>query len=155
MTEAGSGTLRAIPRARRRGRAQWDVLLVIAAGGALGSVSRYALALALPHQPGSFAVATLLANVTGCLAIGVLTAVITEAGAPHRLLRPFVGIGFLGGFTTLSTFVVDALGSVRAGNPLTAAGYLTGSVLACLLAVAAGLFASRAVLTRRGSAGGR
>lgn len=131
------------------------MLLVIALGGALGSLARYGLSVLLPHDTGRFAVATLLANVCGCLAIGVLMAVITEASAPHRLLRPFVGIGFLGGFTTLSTYVLDTLDSIRTGHPVVAAGYLLGTVVACLLGVVAGLLATRAVLRRGRTGGGR
>lgn len=133
---------------------QWDVLLVIAAGGALGSLARYGLAVALPHSRGGFAISTLLANVLGCLLIGVLMVVISQLAQPHRLLRPFLGIGLLGGFTTFSTYVVDAMYSVLEGRPGLAIGYAVGSVLASLFAVAAGMLVTRAVIRRAGQAGG-
>ncbi|MBK1788792.1 fluoride efflux transporter FluC [Prauserella cavernicola] len=126
-----------------------DVLLAVAAGGALGSLARYGLAVALPHPPGGFAVATLLANVAGCLLIGVLMAVLLRARRPHRLLRPFFGVGMLGGFTTFSTYVLDAVESVQLGRPAIALLYATISVLVSLAAVAAGWSAAHALLRRR------
>lgn len=137
---------------RRAGH--WDVLLVIAVGGALGSLARYGLAVALPHPPGDLALSTLLANVLGCLLIGVLMVVISQLAQPHRLLRPFLGIGVLGGFTTFSTYVVDVMYSVLQGRPGLAIGYAVGSVLASLFAVAAGMLVTRAVIRRAGQAGG-
>ncbi|NIJ12649.1 CrcB protein [Saccharomonospora amisosensis] len=137
---------------RRAG--QWDVLLVIAAGGALGSLARYGLTVALPHPRGGLALSTLLANVLGCLLIGVLMVVISQLAQPHRLLRPFLGIGLLGGFTTFSTYVVDAMRSVLEGRPGLAIGYAVGSVLASLVAVAAGMLVTRAVIRRARQAGG-
>nr|WP_048876652.1 CrcB family protein [Saccharomonospora saliphila] len=132
-----------MPRTHR-----WDVLLVIAAGGALGSLARYGTGHALPHPPGGFASATLAANVAGCLLIGVLMETVTRAARPHRLVRPFLGIGVLGGFTTMSTAMVDVLDSVRAGHPALAAGYLAASLAASLAAVVAGILVVRA-LSRR------
>jgi CrcB protein len=126
-----------------------DVLLVIAAGGALGSLARYGLSLAIPHGAGQFPVATLLVNVVGCLLIGGLMATITESSRPHRLLRPFFGIGLLGGFTTFSTYAVEVLQS----DPVVAVLYATATVLLALVATAAGLIAARALL-RRGRFGG-
>lgn len=133
-------------RTRRPAAERWDVLLAIGAGGALGSLARYGLSVALPYRPGEFPLPTMLANIVGCLLIGVLMAMITEATAPHRLLRPFFGVGVLGGFTTFSTYIVDMIDAGDAGSPLTAVSYGLGTVLACLAAVAVGLLATRAVL---------
>ncbi|MEC3981110.1 fluoride efflux transporter FluC [Amycolatopsis sp. H20-H5] len=124
---------------------RWDVLLAIGAGGALGSLARYCLSLALPHSRGEFATATLLTNVLGCLLIGALMAVITTRGS-HRLLRPFVGVGVLGGFTTFSTFVLDTLDSATTGRLALGLLYVAASVLLCLAAVAVGLFTTRTAL---------
>lgn len=110
-------------------------LPVVAAGGALGALARYALALALPVQPGAFPWATLLTNVTGCLALGLLL-----ASRPEDLwARAFVGTGVLGGFTTFSTFALetDRLIARQCGGR--AAGYVAASLAAGLLAAAAGL----------------
>jgi CrcB protein len=71
----------------------------------IGSLARYGLAEAFPHQPDGFPWATFATNVLGCFAIGVLLARITPRS--HPLLRPFLGTGILGGFTTFSTFAVE------------------------------------------------
>jgi fluoride exporter len=117
----------------------WDVLAAVAAGGAIGSVLRWSTSLVWPGP-----VVTFLVNVLGCLAIGVLMCVITELVTPHRLLRPFLGVGVLGGFTTFSTYVTDAL-RLALSAPLAALGYLLATVLCCLLAVFVGITATRAL----------
>lgn len=137
-------------RSRERPAAErWDVLLAVAAGGAIGSGARYALSLAFPTPPGAFPVATLLANLIGCTLIGALMAAITEATTPHRLLRPFFGIGLLGGFTTFSTYVFDVIDASTAGNGAVAVLYGLGTVLAALIAVITGLIVTRALIRPR------
>ncbi|MGI8309077.1 fluoride efflux transporter FluC [Saccharopolyspora hattusasensis] len=135
------------PRRKPRAGAAWDVLAVVAAGGTLGSLLRYGASLAWPG-PWS----TLLVNVVGCVAIGVLMHVITELVVAHRLLRPFLGVGVLGGFTTFSTYVADAVHLVFDRQPAVALAYLVGTVLACLFAVFVGVLSARsaALLFQRG-----
>lgn len=147
MRASSSETASGVAVTRRPIR--WDVPLAVAAGGAIGSLARYGLAVALPTPPGGFPWATLLANVCGCLLIGALMAALTEAGRPHRLLRPFVGIGVLGGFTTLSTYVVEVIDAGAAGAPGVAVLYGLGTVVTALLAVVAGLVLTRAALRTR------
>jgi CrcB protein len=134
---------------RRRDAPPWDVLAVIGAGGALGSLARCGLSVALPHSRGQFAVSTFVTNVSGCLLIGVLMAVITAAVGPHRLVRPFLGIGILGGYTTFSTYATDTLDLVMTGHPFTGLSYAVGTVAAALIAVLAGSEATRALLNRK------
>lgn len=138
-----------IARQRRETRPRvWDITVVIAVGGAVGAVGRYGLSGALPHPPGAVPWATFATNVGGCLLIGVLMAVLTEAaGRPHRLVRPFLGVGVLGGFTTFSTYAVETQQLVAAGAPRLAFGYLLGTLVAALVAVQIGIVATR-VLTR-------
>ncbi|WP_192782426.1 CrcB family protein [Amycolatopsis lexingtonensis] len=124
---------------------RWDVLLAIGAGGALGSLARYGLSVAIPHARGDFAVATLLTNALGCLLIGVLMAFLTTTARPHHLLRPFLGVGVLGGFTTFSTFVTDSLDAATTGRILGSLLYVAASLVLCLAAVTAGLTATRAI----------
>jgi len=81
------------------------VLGVVALGGVIGSLARYGLAEAIPHGPTGFPWATFVTNVLGCFAIGLLLTRLTPRS--HPLLRPFLGTGILGGFTTFSTFAVD------------------------------------------------
>lgn len=125
---------------------RWDVLAAVAAGGALGSLARYGLGTLLPSPAG---VATLIGNVAGCLALGALMAVLTRRPDPPRLLRPFQGVGVLGGFTTFSTYVLDALSTVSDGRLVAGFAYAAGSVLASLLAVVAGIAAVRFAAGRR------
>jgi CrcB protein len=119
------------------------VLGAIAAGGVLGALARYGLAVAWPHRTGRFPWATFITNVSGCLLIGVLMVLITEVWVAHRLLRPFLGVGVLGGYTTFSTYAVDVQQLVAAGAPRTALLYLAGTLAAALAAVSAGLTLTR------------
>ena len=129
-----------------RRRPRRDILAVIAVGGALGALARYGLARALPHSPGDFPWSTLLTNVAGCLAIGVLMVIVIERLPSSRLVRPFFGTGLLGGFTTFSTYAVDTRAMLAAGRPGPAAAYLFGTLVLGLLAVVVGLRATQRVL---------
>jgi fluoride exporter len=119
------------------------VLLVIALGGGIGSVARYGLALMLPTVPGGVPWATFADDVLGCLLIGVLMVLITEVWSAHRLLRPFLGVGVLGGFTTFSTYAAEIRDLLERGSVLLAFGYLTGTLLCALLAVLVGVAFTR------------
>jgi CrcB protein len=122
----------------------WLTLAVIAAGGVIGALARLGIETAFPHRAGGFDWATLAINVTGCALIGVLMVILTEMRPVHRLAGPFLGTGVLGGFTTFSTYIVDAQQSLTRGAPLTALAYL-------VLTLAAGLAAgyTAVTLTRR------
>ncbi|WP_081883588.1 CrcB family protein [Glycomyces tenuis] len=104
---------------------------------------------ALPHRAGEFPWSTLAVNVTGCLLIGALMVLITEVWAAHRLLRPFLGTGVLGGFTTFSTYIVDAQHLAAAGAARTALVYLFATLIGALFAVWAGAAATRALAVGR------
>ncbi|MBB4674536.1 fluoride efflux transporter FluC [Crossiella cryophila] len=105
------------------------VLLLISAGGALGALARHALGLALPGPWPTVGI-----NVLGCLLIGLLMSLTAADSA----LRPFLGTGVLGGFTTFSAYTVDAVRLVHAGQAAEAAAYLAITLLAALAAVWAG-----------------
>jgi CrcB protein len=130
---------------------EWDFLLAIAAGGVLGAEGRYGIDDLLPRAGGGFPWATLVVNVSGSLLIGVLM-VVLHALHPHRLVRPFFGVGLLGGYTTFATFGVDAVGLVRAREPWLALGYAVATLVLCLFAVTAATVAAQA-LTRRAARG--
>ncbi|MFG3523309.1 MULTISPECIES: fluoride efflux transporter CrcB [Nocardia] len=125
------------------------VLAVIGLGGGLGGLSRYGLTQLLPTRPGQFPWGTFTENVLGCLAIGVLMVLITEVWSAHRLVRPFLGVGFLGGFTTFSTYAVEIRNLLQPGSAVTAFVYLAATLLSALLAVLAGVTLARMTLLRK------
>lgn len=121
---------------------------VISAGGVLGALARWGLNLALPTGRGAFPWATFTENVSGCLLIGVLIVLVTEVWLGHRLLRPFLGTGLLGGYTTFSTYVVDTQRLVAADAAGTALAYLLGTVVAALAATYLGVALTRRLTQR-------
>ncbi|GIF74502.1 fluoride efflux transporter FluC [Asanoa siamensis] len=133
----------AVPR--QRAEPQWPVLAVISVGGIGGALARYGIGHAWPTPPGDFPWATFVVNVTGCLLIGALMVLVTDLFPHRRLLRPFLGVGVLGGYTTFSTYAVEIRNLIAAGAPATAAAYLLGTVAAACLAVFVGMTAARFV----------
>ncbi|WP_084526083.1 fluoride efflux transporter CrcB [Nocardia vaccinii] len=130
-------------------REHGPVLIVVAVGGGLGAEARFGVSRLLPTRPGQFPWGTFLTNVLGCFAIGVLMVLITEVWAGHRLVRPFLGVGFLGGFTTFSTYAVETRGLLQPGTVYVAFGYLAGTLIAAMLAVLAAVTLTRTVLLRK------
>lgn len=128
---------------------EWDILVAIAAGGVLGAEARYGLARVMPHPAHAWPWATLVTNAVGSLLIGVLMAWLLARKHPPRLARPFLGVGVLGGFTTFSTFAVETHGLLLDHRVAIAFGYVATSLVACLLAVAAGSALGRLVVGRR------
>ncbi|MFU8871524.1 FluC/FEX family fluoride channel [Micromonospora sp. SL4-19] len=127
------------------------VLAAIAAGGVLGALARAGLQASFPHPPTGFPWATFGINVAGSLLIGVLMAVITARPA-GPLVRPFLGVGVLGGFTTFSTYAVEVHRAVLAGAPGTALAYLAATLVGALLAVWTGDTVAARLLARAGGA---
>jgi CrcB protein len=146
------------PSVRRPSRERrilpWDITLVVGIGGAFGSVARYALAEAWQAPTYGVPWATFLTNVGGCVLIGVLMVLIVEVWVAHRLVRPFLGVGVLGGFTTFSTYTVQIDQLLEAGRTLPALGYLLGTLVGALLAVQAGIVLTRLLTRRRIRRGG-
>ncbi|AEH08378.1 MULTISPECIES: fluoride efflux transporter CrcB [Protofrankia] len=137
--------------AQRRELRRWPVplLAAIAVGGAIGACARYGASLLWSTLPGSFPWTTLAVNTAGCAAIGLLMVVITEVRAVHPLVRPFLGTGVLGGFTTFSTYAVDAERLLDTGRAGLALAYLALTVTLALGAVWAAAVATRQVMGRR------
>jgi CrcB protein len=162
MTSAGDGTPRipldpdvdfgpadaAVPGhgQRRTRQAEAVIVVALACGGVLGAVSRYAISFALPTEAGRFPWGTFLVNVSGSAALGFLLVLVIEHFPRGRLARPVLGTGFLGAYTTFSTFTVEAIDLVRAGHAGTSIAYVAGSVFAGLLAVWAGMTSARMAL---------
>ncbi len=112
--------------------------LWIALGGALGSVGRFWLSGVVAQRHGeTFPLGTLIVNVTGCLAIGVVATLTSPDGrwlAPVSF-RQFLIYGLLGGYTTFSSFSWQTLELVQDGQWLRAGSNVVGSVVLCLAAV--------------------
>jgi CrcB protein len=117
----------------------------VAAGGVVGSLGRWAVGLALPHAGGDLPWATLVVNVSGAFAMGLLVAFLVARPGAHRLARPFVGVGVLGGWTTFSALAVDAVALAAADHVQVALGYVGATFLVGTLAVAAGAALGRRV----------
>lgn len=120
--------------------------LAVAAGGALGAVSRYWLMLWVSAQGGMrFPWGTLLVNVLGSCAIGVLYVLISERMVLTEQWRALLVVGYLGAFTTFSTFSLDALLLLQEGRVLPALAYVGTSVLLCLAGAWLGMMLMRAL----------
>ncbi|MBM6401540.1 fluoride efflux transporter FluC [Phycicoccus sonneratiae] len=117
----------------------------MAVGGVLGSLGRWGVGLALPHRVGDFPWATFVVNVTGALAMGLLVAFLVDRPGVHRLARPFVGVGVLGGWTTFSALAVDAVQLGAAHHVQLAVLYVAATFLVGTLAVAGGMLVGRRV----------
>jgi CrcB protein len=113
-------------------------LLVVGLGGAAGALSRYwASGWIQGLTGGFFPWGTLAVNVAGSLALG-FSLVWLQAAVSSPEARELIAIGFLGSFTTFSTFSYEAVAMLRDGEWWQAGGYVAGSVLLGLLAVALG-----------------
>ena len=119
------------------------VLAWIALGGILGSLARSALSyLWNPDPVGGFPTGTLVINVLGCLAIGMIVPVL--AGHPREEhLRPFIVTGVLGGFTTFSAFALETGVMLDEGKDALACLYIAMTMLLGLLAVLLGVRLTR------------
>ena len=124
------------------GLAYGPVMAVVAIGGVIGSCARYGATQIWPHASG-FDWTTFVINVTGCLFIGILMVLVTEKFTPHPLLRPFLGTGILGGYTTFSTAMVGTHSLADAGSWGTASAYLLGTLVAAIAAVWLGVTMTR------------
>ena len=115
-----------------------------ALGGALGALARWGLTETFPADGGSWPWATLVINVCGCLALGLLLGLVFVRSPGSPWLRPFLGTGVLGGFTTYSAFAVETVQLTDAGRPGLAAGYVLVSMAGGVAAAALGLLVGRA-----------
>jgi fluoride exporter len=138
---------------RLRSTLRPDVLATIALGGALGGGARYLIERTAAPAAGRFPWATFAINVSGAFTLALLLVFILDVWPPTRYVRPFAAIGFLGAFTTFSTWMVETADLLGQDRPAVAAAYLAGSLFAGLAAVSLGLIVGRSVRTRRTGAG--
>ena len=115
----------------------WDVIIAVGLGGALGALARFGLAVAIPFK--DWPIATLTGNIVGAFLLAVLTVLATDRFPLHRYRRAFWGTGVLGGFTTFSTFMVEAL-SLSATSAIT---YILCSLFGGILAAMTGFMVAR------------
>lgn len=128
------------PRVRR---SQLVIVFALGCGGIVGALARYAVLLALPITQGQFPWNTFIINVTGSAVLGFLLILLIEQFPRGRLVRPFIGTGVIGAYTTFSTFEIDALLLFRGHHILTGVSYVIASLLAGLLAVWLGVSGAR------------
>src|SRR5699024_920491 len=132
-----------VPVQRRElGDTHLAVLPVIAAGGAAGASLRHLVAVWLPSSPAAWPWATWLVNLLGALAMGVLMGLLAArpptAGTATALVRPFLGVGVLGGFTTMSTQAVGTVALAQSGRPGLALGYAVATMIGAVSLAAVG-----------------
>lgn len=137
---------------RRKGppllRGQGGILLAVAAGGALGALARYGLAVVWPALPGVFPWHTFVANAAGSALLGITIVLVSEARTAHPYVRPFLGTGVLGGFTTFSAYSEEVVALMEHGQIALAGGYAVATLAAALLGAWAGIRVTRAVALR-------
>ena len=123
------------------------ILLAVAVGSATGGVARYLMSGAFqPGARGAFPVGTLTVNVLGSFILGAVARYATMNPNFSPEVRVLLGAGFCGGFTTFSTFSVEALELMQGGHYSRALGYVGVSVVASLAAAALGMAAVRTLV---------
>lgn len=121
-------------------------VLAIAAGGAIGAVLRHFLNNAVTHVAGGdFPWGILTVNILGSLVMGLLVGLFAQFYDPGQTAKAFLTVGILGGFTTFSSFSLDAVLLIERGAVLQAAAYVGASVFVSLLALAGGMHLMRTV----------
>lgn len=113
-----------------------DRYLMVLLGGAAGSLARYALGIAIMSRAGvRFPLGTVAINITGSFLIGLLMTLLTERFHPHPNIRLLLVVGFLGGYTTFSSFEWETFGLVRDGARWLGLLNVLGSVILGYFAV--------------------
>ena len=146
-----SGTL-GVPRPHRPLHLHPGYVLVVVLGGIPGALARYTLGLALP-APGGWPLPTLVINLAGAFILGLLLEGLAQRGPDRggrRILRLLAGTGFIGAFTTYSTFAVESDHLVAAGRPLDALSYVAATVLGGVIASVLGIWLASARRPRGG-----
>ena len=121
--------------------------LSIALGGALGACARYGVGhLAIRFLGPGYPFGTLIVNVLGSFLMGILIEYMALRWSPSQEMRVFLVTGFLGAFTTFSTFSLDVAVQVEKGDYFIAGGYIALSVILSIAGLFAGLAMMRALL---------
>ena len=122
-------------------------ILFIALGGASGTVSRYLLANWVHGLwEGKLPMGTLLVNVLGSFAIGIVYVIVVERQLIHTDWRGVLMVGFLGAFTTFSTFSLETINLLEAGHPVHALLYMFGSAILCVVMAGLAMHLTRVLI---------
>lgn len=124
-----------------------NILLSVAAGGAVGALGRYLVMSGVGHWLGSgFPYATLAVNIIGSFILGVLVEIMALSWSPNPEVRAFIVVGVLGAFTTFSTFSLDTVALIERGAFLATLVYIGASVIICVSGFFAGMHLIRQIL---------
>lgn len=125
-----------------------QMILAIAAGGAIGAVARHLVAGQISHWLGTgFPWGIMIVNILGSFAMGALIETLALTWSPPQEVRAFLAVGILGAFTTFSTFSMDIVLLYQRGDFLAMGLYVAGSVTLAVLALVAGLALVRGLLS--------
>ena len=134
------------------------VLAAVFTGGLVGGLARYEVTRVWPAPTRGFPWATFAINTSGAFLLALLLVLVVEVLPPTTFVRPLLGTGFCGAWTTFSSVVATTDQLVAHGAPAVGVGYLLASVLAGLAGAALGLVSGRAVGAfrhRQDATGGR
>jgi len=143
-----AGSPFAVARPARWPRLRWDVLVAVFAGGCLGGWARYGITSTWPARSGRFPWAVFDVNLAGAFVLAIVLVVAADL-VSSRYLRPLLGTGFCGAFTTFSSIVVTTDQLFAHHHPGTATAYLAASIVSGLAAASFGLAVARAIVTNR------
>jgi CrcB protein len=127
--------------------------LSVLIGGAIGSLARWAVGLAIPSFVGGFPTATLLINISGAFGLGLAGVILTERLPPTRYMRSLIGIGFFGAYTTFSTMAVEGVRLLDVGHPGTTFTYWILTLIVGQMAGVYGMWLGRLDFRRREGVG--
>lgn len=124
----------------------WSISLLVGFGGFAGSVARYGLSISSQRYSIEWPLGTLAANVLGCLAIGIITALSARGETISPEIRLALATGFCGGFTTMSSMIYETSEMIRTSEYLHATLYAGGTFLFSITAFVAGVAAVRFIV---------
>jgi len=125
------------------------VVVAVFVGGVLGGWARYGIGIAAPPPVDGFPWDIFAINLSGAFALALLLVLVLEVFPPTRYVRPALGTGFIGAFTTFSSLATATDHLLAHGRPLLAVGYTLGSLFGGLIAASLGLACGRVVSASR------
>ena len=121
-----------------------NMILLVAIGGAVGSIARYLMASSIQTATGwEFPIGTVLVNLLGCFLIGILYVLLVARPDPRHDLRALLMVGVMGGFTTFSSFSLETVTLAMNGHYTSATLNVVISVAACLVGTVLGIALAR------------